>query len=192
MFMVHRIFIASVNYFQELCNSYPGSYYSDIWEIQSKMSCSLMSLPVLTFFIGSSLIFWANFKNLKNVIWSIFPTPSCPVISRHIAELIAGEGVTAGADEARGWDLLDIIPVSWTATGGGRLDIRPHKCERRYLQRSWSVWWWRSKYRMIKYSLVLSRRAFHLLMNVKVLTSSFYPDDAGLKDVFYCHWYCQA
>ena len=191
MFMVHRIFIASVNYFQELCNSYPGSYYSDIWEIQSKMSCSPMSLPVLTFFIGS-LIFWANFKNLKNVIWSIFPTPSCPVISRHIAELIAGEGVTAGAGEARGWDLLDIIPVSWTATGGGRLDIRPHKCERRYLQRSWSVWWWRSKYRMIKYSLVLSRRAFHLLMNVKVLTSSFYPDDAGLKDVFCCHWYCQA
>ena len=125
MFMVHRIFIASVNYFQELCNSYPGSYYSEIWEIQSKMSCSLMSWPVLTFLIGSSLIFWANFKNLKNVIWSIFPTPSCPVISRHIAELIAGEGVTAGAGEARGWDLLDIIPVSWTPTGGGGLDIRP-------------------------------------------------------------------
>ena len=46
-------------------------------------------------------------------IWSIFSTPSCPVISRHIiAEPIAGEGVTAEAGEARGWPILDIIPVS--------------------------------------------------------------------------------
>ena len=90
-----------------------------------------MSLPMLTFFIGSLFqifsfeqIFWILRLSLHFIIIrSIFPPPSCLVISRHIAEPIAGEGASAAAGEARGRPLLDIIPVSWAETGGQRLYI---------------------------------------------------------------------
>ena len=107
------------------------------------------------------------------------------LVSRHIAELIAGEGVTAEAGEARGWDLrLDIIPVSWAATGGGReirYQTRTNVNEDTYndhdlfddedLNIEWlnTAWFYQEEHFM--------------LINVKVGTSSFHLElDAWWKD----------